>query len=596
MNQRNQQSEQPSELDEYNSYMAIKYKNRVQNGELKIINTKKLTNLQFLSEFKIHKLELRKCYNIIPVLKSSTIKDMSVRNSMVQNVDGFWLENLENLNVSENKQLENCSFERFKKLKQLDISETNRSDISNLKLPLLRILTLRRNKAIDLSSLHCLENLEELDLSYNITVYINPLQHLKQLQILKLSYCNLKSVQTLEPLTNLVELDVSGNKNIDLQLLKYLVNLKKLNISKTKTYKIDDLQPLNNLEELNISYNEIANINVLKYFLNLSNLNLTETKIQNIEILQFEQLKEFNISNYPEIDFQPVQKMVLLQKLSLCGNMLENISFLEGLINLEHLNLFNNENLADITPLQYLVNLTNLDISLCEINNFSSLQTLVNLEVLDITGNKINNIQHLKDLVKLTSLNISLNSVQDISVLKKFKCLKQLCLGGNKGVDITPLQYLTQLTFLDAYECELYEISALRTLVNLEYLNISENYIFYFYPIRDLDVEVFSIDNLNIFESSDFFTFFDVQDKSEFINNQPINQQIVRSAGLMKTVDSSTKFIRNINLRRKKYKSQIQILKDTVVSLQEMQHEILLSLSNKAVQLFKLLDKQEECQ
>ncbi|CAL6074965.1 leucine-rich_repeat domain-containing protein [Hexamita inflata] len=262
--------------------------------------------------------------------------------------------------------------------------------------------------------------------------------------------------------------------------------------------------------------------------------------------------------------------MIQLQRLSLCRNNLSSISFISGLLSLEHLNLQFNENL-DIVPLSYLVNLTTLDISYCAIKNIQSLRTLV----------------------KLKELNAIDTKIKDISILKQFKCLKELNISCNLGINITELQYLTQLTKLILNECDIHDISALRPLVNLEYLELSNNSIFYFYPIRDLDENVEFEDNL-IVESSDFFTFFDVKNKSQFINRhtQP-NKQEIQLAENMKKVDTTIFYIRDINTKYKYYLSRKKMVVTTITSLKQKQHDILLSLTNKVVQLYIKMDEKQ---
>ncbi|CAL6013013.1 Conserved_hypothetical protein [Hexamita inflata] len=208
--------------------------------------------------------------------------------------------------------------------------------------------------------------------------------------------------------------------------------------------------------------------------------------------------------------------------------------------------------------------------------------------------NRISNICDLYHFVKLTELNISENIIKDISVLKQLKCLKTLDLSNNLGVDITPLQYLSQLTFLVVQDCDIYEISALKPLINLKYLDLSHNNIIYFYPIREIDADIVVYDNL-LDESSDFFTFFEVKQKEIFIDRQPNEQQILL-AWKMKVVDTATSCIRDINTKHKRQISRKQITIDTLVSLQQKEQEIILSLADKIVQLFKQLNKSEQYQ
>ncbi|CAL6003920.1 Leucine_rich repeats-containing protein [Hexamita inflata] len=238
-------SNKQAELTQYNAAMIQKFKDKIYNGELKIQHS--------------------------ILLKSSTIKELKVANCCLKEINAIQLENLEILDASYNSALKIQDIEKYKYLKQLDISSTNLVDIYNLKLQQLCSLQLRNNKIKDIPSLSNSINLVELDLSQNADIDIDPIQQLKQLRVLKLSKCNLQSVKILELLTELTELKIYLEINI--QALQYLVNLKKLNISRTNN-NIDVLKSLYNLEELDISYNEIIDINVQQYLVNLTKLNL----------------------------------------------------------------------------------------------------------------------------------------------------------------------------------------------------------------------------------------------------------------------------------------------------------------------------------
>ncbi|CAL5978835.1 leucine-rich_repeat domain-containing protein [Hexamita inflata] len=594
MNQENFVLENRTEDAEYNYTMKQKYKHKIQNGELQIKNIRKLINLKSFQDFQIHKLELIECTNIVAKLKNSSIKELIIRICGLKDYEDIELENLEILEIS-NWTLKIQNIQKFNKLQHLNITCTNCTDISNLYLPQLRILNLRDNKLKDLTPISKFVNLEELNLSNNQDIKNTyPIQYLKKLTKLNLSYCQLYFVIQFEELTNLlVELDVSDNFNVDLSSFKHFVNLKILNISRTNTDTINVLQPLNNLETLDISKNDIVNIDILKYFCNLTYLNLSYTDVQNIELLpQLVHLKEIDLSNNPKMDFQPLQKMIQLRKLILAYNQLSNISFLSGLINLKHLNLSSN-NILEFTPLQYVVSLTYLNISSCKIIDISYLRTLVKLEVLHMRLNQISNISHLQNLVKLTDLDISYNFIKEISVLKKLKCLKTLWLSRNKGVNIAPLQYLVQLTELTLDECDLYEISALKPLENLEYLDIASNYIIYFYPISSLETQINFEGNLTV-ESSDLFTFYDVKNKSQY-TDQPTEQQI-QLAEKMKMVDVNMSSVRDINSKRKNYLFRKLVATTAVIQQSLKLYNMFSSFSMKVVQLFAQLDAQEDQQ
>ncbi|CAL6110953.1 leucine-rich_repeat domain-containing protein [Hexamita inflata] len=221
------------------------------------------------------------------------------------------------------------------------------------------------------------------------------------------------------------------------------------------------------------------------------------------------------------------------------------------------------------------------------------MRTLVNLEVLSMRLNKISNIQHLQNIVLLTYLDISYNSIKDISVLNQFKSLKKLHLNRNEGVDITPLQYQTQLIELTLDECDLYEISALRPLINLEYLDIASNYIIYFYPICNLETQINFEGNLTV-ESSDLFTFYDVKNKSQY-TDQPTEQQM-QLAEKMKMVDLNMSSVRDINSKRKNYLLSKLTATTAVIQQSLKLYNMFSSFYEKVAQLFAQLDAQEDQQ
>ncbi|CAL5990577.1 leucine-rich_repeat domain-containing protein [Hexamita inflata] len=169
-------SNKQAELTQYNAAMIQKFKDKIYNGELKIQHSILLKNIEFLQNFKIHKLELIGCMHIIPNLKSSTIKEIKVANCCLKEINAIQLENLEILDASYNSALKIQDIEKYKNLKQLDISSTNLVDISNLKLQQLCSLQLRNNKIKDIPSLSNLINLVELDLSQNADIDIDPIQ------------------------------------------------------------------------------------------------------------------------------------------------------------------------------------------------------------------------------------------------------------------------------------------------------------------------------------------------------------------------------------------------------------------------------------
>ena len=84
-----------------------------------------------------------------------------------------------------------------------------------------------------------------------------------------------------------------------------------------------------------------------------------------------------------------------------------------------------------------------------QITDISSLQGLTSLTDLDLSINQITDISFLQGLTALTNLDLSENQITDISFLQGLTALTNLELGDNQITDISSLQGLTALTNLD---------------------------------------------------------------------------------------------------------------------------------------------------
>ncbi|CAL5974066.1 leucine-rich_repeat domain-containing protein [Hexamita inflata] len=110
--------------------------------------------------------------------------------------------------------------------------------------------------------------------------------------------------------------------------------------------------------------------------------------------------------------------MIKLVKLQSSWNVLKDINVLRSLLNIRELELQGNKQI-DITPLQYLVKLTNLSLYVCQIYEISVLRPLVNLEFLILHDNNIINISPLESLKQLNSLYCEYNKISDLSSIKQ---------------------------------------------------------------------------------------------------------------------------------------------------------------------------------
>jgi Leucine-rich repeat (LRR) protein len=119
-------------------------------------------------------------------------------------------------------------------------------------------------------------------------------------------------------------------------------------------------------------------------------------------------------------------KLTHLTELHLrCCN-LENITVISSLKNLEILNLDGNQNLVDISCLSNLLNLKDLDLMDCWIDNLKPLSNLTCLIKLCLFENNINSVEFLSNLINLEFLVMENNGITDITPLANLKKNKKI--------------------------------------------------------------------------------------------------------------------------------------------------------------------------
>ncbi|CAL6082343.1 leucine-rich_repeat domain-containing protein [Hexamita inflata] len=408
--QNNNEAIKIEEMSEQDQHLIQQFQNQVHHGILEIKDNQELTTLDFIKYLQISKLALYGCKNIIRAITCDTIKELYIFNSGFHNVLNIQLNNLEILQLRGN-QMENTNkilikmqnSKYFSQLKELDLSENytwlqkihqkmkdirqnseptnNRENLLVDKLNdqksmiYLVKLTLVGNDISDIDVLETVMNLEELNLSKNYKININPIQHLTKLTKLSLDSCNLTDIQVLSSLTTLISLNLSDNNRIDISPLNNLTKLMYLQLGASGIDDISILRSLINLKYLDISNNTFNDISPLQYLLNLTYLNITCSEIQDFSILR-------------------------------------------KLINLEQLIMTQNCN-VDITSLQYLIKLRKLDLSKCGLYYISALRPLVNLQELILVDNYINDISPLIQLQNLIKLYLNDNRITNIQNLQK---------------------------------------------------------------------------------------------------------------------------------------------------------------------------------
>jgi hypothetical protein len=208
-------------------------------------------------------------------------------------------------------------------------------------------------------------------------------------------------------------------------------------------------------------------------------------------------------------------------KLSSIGS-IADLTPLKGLTNLEVLAIkvsvsrAKKNRYTDLTPLAELENLEDLYID-CNYPGFNSLKPLARLTKLKrLTlyqkyGTSSATRDPLKGLTNLRYLNLYENQNPDITALAGLTNLTELSLGRNKITDITPLTGLIQLKTLNLWENHVTDLTPLTGLTKLEKLNLYGNPI----PKDQFDMLIKALPDCEI-KGLSYDYYSNGQKKSEF--------------------------------------------------------------------------------
>ncbi|MBC1571354.1 LPXTG cell wall anchor domain-containing protein [Listeria sp. FSL L7-1426] len=164
---------------------------------------------------------------------------------------------------------------------------------------------------------------------------------------------------------------------------------------------------------------------------------------------------------------------------------IESIEGIQYLTNLTKLNISKAE-VSDISDLKDLTKLTDLEMYANNIVDTSVLKNLMNLTYLDLHDNKITDISALGNLTNLVHLNLAYNQISDISAVSALSKLNMVWFTENQISDISPVANLTNLTSLSLGYNQISDIGALTNLTNLGGIGIENNQISDISPLANL--------------------------------------------------------------------------------------------------------------
>lgn len=162
------------------------------------------------------------------------------------------------------------------------------------------------------------------------------------------------------------------------------------------------------------------------------------TDIRGLEFAQnLVQLHLGDEGNYVT-DLSPLATLTSLTHLNVGGNQVTDLRPLANLTNLTGLSLWSNQ-VTDVSPLRSLTALTNLNLADNYVGDLGPLANLTSLKTLDLFANEIENIAMLADLKDLKELILTRNRIEDFSPLEELTRLRTLRIKGNPIRDLSPL-------------------------------------------------------------------------------------------------------------------------------------------------------------
>ncbi len=284
---------------------------------------------------------------------------------------------------------------------------------------------------------------------------------LSSVEVLDISYMNVRSLSGIETLPNLVVLMGEGNSIQDLSPLAELEHIRYISLPMNRVTSIEPLVSMDTIEYLNLSQNMITDFSSLNTWESAPASFLRDDNPgsfsggMSVEFYDDNLRTEMLLYFYEDTEPQPItQKMML---------------------GVEELYLFSSD-IVSIEGLQYAKNLKILDLGGNPISDISILSQLEKLDTLHIDDTRVVDISPLNQIPSLRTLDISgvYNGVTQLSSLRKIQ---------NLTVDNTNLSSLNfmvnmpQLRYLSARDNRIEHIDLSGTHKSLHTLLLDENYI-----------------------------------------------------------------------------------------------------------------------
>lgn len=165
-------------------------------------------------------------------------------------------------------------------------------------------------------------------------------------------------------------------------------------------------------------------------------------------------------------DLTPIARAKNLTWLLVSQNSLSSIVPVKELKALELIQMNDNRELSDLTPLAKLPKLRHIQAQNCKISDLSTIQDSHSVRDLRLQKNQIVSVEPLSKIKELEAADLAENQISSIESLRVLKKLKTLGLDGNSEVNtLEPVREMMKLMDLHAARCKITDVSPLLDLV-----------------------------------------------------------------------------------------------------------------------------------
>ncbi len=175
------------------------------------------------------------------------------------------------------------------------------------------------------------------------------------------------------------------------------------------------------------------------------------------------------------VDLSDLRHLLYLEKLTLTGRQIDDLSFLEGMTRLKSLDLSGSTISGDLSVIKTLPALEELSMEGCSISSLSFLEGAPSLKKLDLSSNAVGNLSVLSTINTLQTLDLSDNAVADLTPLGGLMDLTTLDVSENVLTAVDPVRNCLKLTSLDVSSNKLTSIASLQKLTGLTSFRAEKN-------------------------------------------------------------------------------------------------------------------------